>query len=99
MTFPTFLEQKKFEPMTKNDSYDQISPCDETDSFSEVARKLGRGFAARARDHDETGNLVAQNFDELKARRVMNLALGRWLFIRPLVWTRWGWLVTACLRV
>jgi hypothetical protein len=55
MTFPTFLEQKKFEPMTKNDSYDQISPCDETDSFSEVARKLGRGFAARARDHDEIG--------------------------------------------
>ncbi len=27
MTFPTSLEEKKFEPMTKNDSYDQISPC------------------------------------------------------------------------
>jgi hypothetical protein len=32
--------------MTKNDSYDQISPCDDTASFSEVASKLGRGCAA-----------------------------------------------------
>jgi hypothetical protein len=69
--------------MTKNDSYDQISPCDETDSFSEVARKLGRGFAARSRDHDETGNFVAENFGELKAQRFMNPATGRWLFIMP----------------
>jgi hypothetical protein len=83
MTFPTSPEEKKFEPMTKNDSYDQISPCDETDSFSEVARKLGRGFAARARDHDETGNFVAENFGELKAQRFMNPATGRWLFIMP----------------
>jgi hypothetical protein len=60
MTFRTSLEQKTFKPMTKNDSYDQSSPCDETDSFSEVARKLGRGFAARARDHDETGNFIAR---------------------------------------
>jgi hypothetical protein len=97
MTFPTFLEQKKFEPMTKNDSYDQISPYDETDSFSEVARKSGGGFAARARDHDETGNLVAQNFGELKAQRLMNPAGRSWLFIRPQDWTWWVWLVTACL--
>jgi hypothetical protein len=34
------LSWKKIEPMTKNDPYNQIIPCDETDSFSEVARKL-----------------------------------------------------------
>ena len=83
--------------MTKNDSYDQISPCDETDTFSEVARKLGRGFAARARDHDETGNFVAGNFGELKAQRFLNPATGRWLFIMPQDWTWWVWLVTASL--
>jgi hypothetical protein len=82
--------------MTKNDSYDQINLCDVTDSFSEVARKLGRGFAARARDHDETGNLVAENFGELKAQRFMNPAAQRWLFIMPQDWTWWVWLVTAC---
>jgi hypothetical protein len=79
--------------MTKNDSYDQINLCDVTDSFSEVARKLGRGFA---RDHDETGNLVAENFGELKAQRFMNPAAQRWLFIMPQDWTWWVWLVTAC---
>src|SRR5258708_21354036 len=41
--------------MTKND-YDQTSPCRERNSLTEIARKLGRGFAARARDHDETGS-------------------------------------------
>jgi hypothetical protein len=53
----TFLRSllKKIEPMTKNDTYNQIIPGEETDSFSKVARKLGRGFAARARDHDEIG--------------------------------------------
>ena len=97
MTFRTSLEQKTFKPMTKNDSYDQSSPCDETDSFSEVARKLGRGFAARARDHDETGNFVAENFGELKAQRFINPAARHWLFIMPQDWTWWVWLVTACL--
>src|SRR5258708_7716980 len=83
--------------MTKNDSYDQISPCDETDSFSEVTRKLGRDFAARSRDHDEAGNFVAENFGELKAQRLMNPAGRRWLFIMPQDGTWWLWLVTACL--
>jgi hypothetical protein len=83
--------------MTKNDSYDQVNSCDETDSFSEVGRKLGRGFAARARDHDETRNFVAENFGELEAQRLMNPAGRRWLFIMPQDWTWWVWLVTACL--
>src|SRR6266436_1654323 len=82
--------------MTKND-YDQTSPCGERNSLSEIARKLGRGFAARARDHDETDNFVAENFGELKAQRFMNPAARRWLFIMPQDWTWWVWLVTACL--
>ena len=53
--------------MTKND-YDQTSPCGERNSLTEIARKLGRGFAARAREHDETGNFVAENFGELKSK-------------------------------
>jgi hypothetical protein len=81
--------------MTKSDSYDQINFCDETDSFLEVARKLGRGFAARARDHDETGNFVAENFGELEAQRLMNPAGRRWLFIMPQDWRWWVWLVTG----
>jgi len=83
--------------MTKNDPYNQIIPCDETDSFSEVAWKLGRGFAARARDHDEIGNCVAENFGGLRAQQFMNPAARRWLFIMPQDWTWWVWLVTACL--
>src|SRR5438132_12793353 len=68
--------------MTKND-YDQTSPCGERNSLSEIARKLGRGFAARARDHDKTDNFVAENFGELKTQRFMNPAARRWLFIMP----------------
>jgi hypothetical protein len=97
MTSPTSLETKKLDPMTKNDSYDQTRAGGETNSLSEVARKLGKGFAARARDRDETGSFVAENFGELKAQRFMNSATRRWLFIMPQDWTWWVWLVTACL--
>jgi hypothetical protein len=40
--------------MTKNNSYDHISSCDETHSFSEIARKLGTGFASETSEHDES---------------------------------------------
>jgi hypothetical protein len=83
--------------MTKNDSYDQISRCDETNSFSEIARKLGSDFATRASEHDESGSFVAENFAELKAQRFMNPAARRWLFIMPRDWTWWVWVVMACL--
>ena len=46
---------------------DQISPLRREESFSKIARKLRRDFAACARDHDETGNFVAENFGQLKA--------------------------------
>ena len=39
--------------MTKNNSYDHRAPCGTTNSFSEIARKLGTGFASRASEHDE----------------------------------------------
>ena len=40
--------------MTKNNSYDRRTPCGTTYSFSEVARKLGTGFASQTSEHDET---------------------------------------------
>ena len=40
--------------MTKNNSSDDISSCDETHSFSEIARKSGTGFASRTSEHDGT---------------------------------------------
>jgi hypothetical protein len=40
--------------MTKNNSYDHISSCGKTQSFSENARKSGTGFASRRGEHDET---------------------------------------------
>jgi len=39
--------------MTKNNSYDHRTPCGTTYSFSEIARKLGTGFASRTSEHDE----------------------------------------------
>jgi len=41
--------------MTKNNSYDRRTPCGTTYSFSEIARKLGTGFASKTSEHDETG--------------------------------------------
>ena len=40
--------------MTKNNSYDHRTPCVTTHSFSEIARKLGTGFAYQTSEHDET---------------------------------------------
>ena len=40
--------------MTKNNSYDHISSCGKTHSFSEMARKSGTGFASRTSKHDAT---------------------------------------------
>ena len=39
--------------MTKNNSYDHRTPCVTTYSFSEIARKLGTGFASRSSEHRE----------------------------------------------
>jgi hypothetical protein len=39
--------------MTKNNSYDHRIPCGTTYSFSEIARKLGTGFASQTSEHDE----------------------------------------------
>jgi hypothetical protein len=53
MTSPTF-SNKKFQLMTKNNSYDDISSCDNTHSFSEIATKSGTGSASRISKHDGT---------------------------------------------
>ena len=47
-----FLERNS--NMTKDDSYDHRTPCSTTYSFSEIARKLGTGFASQTSEHDET---------------------------------------------
>ena len=44
--------------MTKNDYYDQSKSYGQTNSLSEIARKLGKGFAARASEYDESGSFI-----------------------------------------
>jgi hypothetical protein len=39
--------------MTKNNSYGHRTPCGTGYSFSEIARKLGTGFASQTSEHDE----------------------------------------------
>ena len=40
--------------------------------WAALAREIGPGFAARAADFDETDTFVAENYAELKARRVFS---------------------------
>jgi hypothetical protein len=47
------LFRKRNSNMTKNNSYDHRTLCGTTYSFSEIARKLGTGFASQTSEHDE----------------------------------------------
>ena len=88
--------------MTKSDSYDQIKSYCETNSLSEIARKLRTGFATRASEHDESGGnhrpwSAGGPLVDYADHPFMKSAVRRWLFITPQDWTCWVWLVTACL--
>lgn len=88
--------------MTKNDYYDQSKSYGETNSLSEIARKLRTGFATCPSEHGESGRnhqpwSAGGPFVDYADHPFMNSAVRRWLFIMPQDWTWWVWLVTACL--
>ena len=47
----------------------------ETRSAAEIARSLGKGFAARAGDYDATDTFAAENFREIKAAGLLSIGI------------------------